>query len=85
MSPPSRPAASPSPYPCRFRVMLYILEGEVRHEYGDGCKQALDNSAGDFIFIEPGIPHEVARQRTGGGFRRPLNGGRWDKIIPYER
>jgi uncharacterized RmlC-like cupin family protein len=42
-----------------FEVMLYILEGRVRHEYGDRLKQSVDNSAGDFIYIEPGIPHEV--------------------------
>jgi|SRR5690348_17188528 uncharacterized RmlC-like cupin family protein len=42
-----------------FEVMLYILEGRVRHEYGDGLKKTVDNEAGDFIFIEPGIPHEV--------------------------
>ena len=42
-----------------FEVMLYILQGRVRHEYGEGLKQAVDNSAGDFIYIEPGVPHEV--------------------------
>jgi uncharacterized RmlC-like cupin family protein len=42
-----------------FEVMLYILEGRVRHEYGEGLKQSVENCAGDFIFIEPGIPHEV--------------------------
>lgn len=42
-----------------FEVMLYILQGNVRHEYGDLLKQSVDNSAGDFIYIEPGIPHEV--------------------------
>jgi uncharacterized RmlC-like cupin family protein len=42
-----------------FEVMLFILEGRVRHEYGDGLEKSLDNAAGDFIFIEPGIPHEV--------------------------
>jgi len=31
----------------------------VRHEYGDGLNQAVENTAGDFIFIEPGVPHEV--------------------------
>src|SRR6185503_15033180 len=36
-----------------FEVMLYILEGRVRHEYGDGLKQVVENTAGDFIFIEP--------------------------------
>ena len=39
--------------------MLYILEGRVRHEYGDGLAKRVDHAAGDFIFIEPGVPHEV--------------------------
>jgi uncharacterized RmlC-like cupin family protein len=42
-----------------FEVMLFILEGRVRHEYGDGLTQSIDNEAGDFIFIRPGVPHEV--------------------------
>ena len=42
-----------------FEVMLYILQGRVRHEYGDGLKESVDNAAGDFIYIEPGVPHEV--------------------------
>jgi len=42
-----------------FEVMLYILEGRVRHEFGEGLSHSVDNAAGDFIFIEPGVPHEV--------------------------
>lgn len=42
-----------------FEVMLYILEGAVRHEYGPALEHQVDNVAGDFIFIEPGVPHEV--------------------------
>jgi len=42
-----------------FEVMLDILEGRVRHEYGDGLKQVVENTAGDFIFIEPGAPPPV--------------------------
>ena len=42
-----------------FEVMLYILEGRVRHEYGPDLKYTVDHEAGDFIFIEPGVPHEV--------------------------
>src|SRR5215208_387316 len=42
-----------------FEVMLYILQGRVRHEYGPNLKKVVDNTAGDFIFIEPGVPHEV--------------------------
>ena len=42
-----------------FDVMLYILQGRVRHEYGPGLKKVVENEAGDFIYIEPGVPHEV--------------------------
>src|SRR5262249_23262686 len=42
-----------------FEVILYIIEGRVRHEFGDGLKQMLENEAGDFIYIKPGVPHEV--------------------------
>jgi len=42
-----------------FEVMLYLLAGRVRHEYGPNLEHSIDNEAGDFIFIEPGVPHEV--------------------------
>ena len=42
-----------------FEVMLYILSGRVRHEFGDHLKQSVENGPGDFIYIEPGVPHEV--------------------------
>lgn len=42
-----------------FEVMLYILAGRVRHEYGDHLRHTIENTAGDFIYIEPGVPHEV--------------------------
>ena len=42
-----------------FEVMLYILEGNVRQEYGPHLTKHVENVAGDFIFIEPGVPHEV--------------------------
>src|ERR1700674_4762389 len=37
-----------------FEVMLYILSGRVRHEYGPALEHSLENEAGDFIFIEIG-------------------------------
>lgn len=42
-----------------FEVMLFLLAGRVRHRYGEGLRHSLDNDAGDFIYIEPGVPHEV--------------------------
>ena len=71
-----------------FDVMLYILHGRVRHEYGAGLKQVVDNEAGDFIYIEPGVPHEVFNLSD----TEPVvavvarsDANEWENIIPYDR
>lgn len=71
-----------------FEVMLYILAGRVRHEYGPGLRQSIDNEAGDLIFIEPGVPHEVFNLST----TEPVvavvarsDASEWEHIIPYDR
>jgi len=71
-----------------FEVMLYILEGRVRHEYGEGLTERVDHQAGDFIFIAPGVPHEVFNLSD----TEPVvavvarsSADEWDKIIPYAR
>jgi uncharacterized RmlC-like cupin family protein len=71
-----------------FEVMLYILEGRVRHEYGDGLREAVENQAGDFIFIEPGVPHEVfnlSQTEEVVAVVARSDASEWQNIIPYSR
>ncbi len=69
-----------------FEVMLYILEGRVRHEYGPDLSSRVENAAGDFIFIEPGVPHEVCNMSD----TEPVvavvarsDAGEWEHIVDY--
>jgi len=68
--------------------MLYILEGRVRHEYGAGLRERVDHGAGDFIFIAPGVPHEVfnlsATEPVVAVVARS-DASEWEHIVPYER
>ncbi len=68
-----------------FEVMLFIVEGRVRHAYGEGLKQSVENEAGDFIFIQPGIPHEVYNigDEPLVAFVARSAADEWDRIIPY--
>jgi uncharacterized RmlC-like cupin family protein len=71
-----------------FEVMLYILEGRVRHEYGPGLKQSLENGPGDFIYIEPGVPHEVfnlSQTQPVVAVVARSDATEWENIIPYDR
>ena len=71
-----------------FDVMLYILQGRVRHEFGPGCRKSVENKAGDFIYIEPGVPHEVFNMSD----TEPVvavvarsDASEWENIITYDR
>lgn len=71
-----------------FEVMLYILKGNVRHEFGDGCKKTLENQAGDFIFIQPGIPHEVFNMSDTEPVMAVVarsDADEWENIVDYDR
>jgi len=71
-----------------FEVMLYILQGRVRHEYGPGLKKAVENGAGDFIFIEPGVPHEVFNLSDSEPVVAVVarsDATEWENIVPYDR
>ena len=71
-----------------FEVILYIVEGKVRHEFGPGLNQAIENEAGDFIYIKPGVPHEVFNMsdtKPVVAFVARSSADEWDNIIPYDR
>lgn len=71
-----------------FEVMLYILEGNVRHEFGDHLKKVLENKAGDFIYIKTGVPHEVFNMSDTEpvvAFVARSSANEWDNIVPYDR
>jgi uncharacterized RmlC-like cupin family protein len=71
-----------------FEVMLYILSGRVRHEFGHKCERILENGPGDFIFIAPGVPHEVFNMSD----TEPVvavvarsDASEWANIVSYDR
>jgi uncharacterized RmlC-like cupin family protein len=71
-----------------FEVMLYILEGRVRHEYGEGLALTVEHQAGDFIFIEAGVPHEVFNLSDVDPVVAVVarsSADEWDRIVPYDK
>lgn len=71
-----------------FEVMLYILEGRVRHAYGDDLVHEVENEAGDFIFIAPGVPHEVYNLSETDPVVAVVarsDANEWERILSYPR
>lgn len=68
-----------------FEVMLFIVQGKVKHTYGENLTESVINEAGDFIYIKPGVPHEVFNigDEPLVAFVARSAADEWDKIINY--
>lgn len=68
-----------------FEVMLFIVQGRVKHTFGEGLANSVINEAGDFIYIKPGVPHEVFNigDEPLVAFVARSAADEWDKIINY--
>jgi uncharacterized RmlC-like cupin family protein len=68
-----------------FEVMLFIVQGKVKHTYGEGLTNEVINEAGDFIYIKPGVPHEVFNigEEPLIAFVARSAADEWDKIVDY--
>ena len=71
-----------------FDVMIYLLKGSVRHEYGPGCRKSVVHRAGDMFYIEPGLPHEVFNCSDDEWVHAVVarsDASEWQNIVPYDR
>lgn len=70
-----------------YEVGLHVLQGRLEHRFGPGLRQTIVNGPGDFIFVEPGVPH-VARNLSD---TEPVvvvvartTPHDWEQAIPYD-
>ncbi len=71
-----------------FDVMVFLLKGSVRHEFGPGCRNSVTHSAGDMFYIEPGLPHEVFNCSDTDWVEAIVSrsdASEWQNIVPYDR
>lgn len=68
-----------------FEVMLFIVQGRVKHTYGENLSRSVINEAGDFIYIRPGVPHEVFNigDEPLIAFVARSAADEWDRILNY--
>jgi uncharacterized RmlC-like cupin family protein len=52
-------AASEPHYHDGFEAAIYQVEGRVETHYGAALQESVISEAGDFLFIPPGLPHQV--------------------------
>ena len=71
-----------------FDVMVFLLKGSVRHEFGPGCRDSVVHRAGDMFYIEPGLPHEVFNCSETDWVEAIVSrsdASEWQNIVSYDR
>ena len=50
-----------------FDVMIYLLKGSVRHEYGPGCRKSVVHDSGDMFYMSQGcrMRFSIVQKPTG--------------------
>lgn len=51
-------AESPIHLHAGFEAGLFILSGRIVHRYGPGMSQSVESGPGEFIYVEPDVPHQ---------------------------
>ena len=65
-------------------AFAHIHDG-FEHTYGENLKKSVINEAGDFIYIKPGVPHEVFNigEEPLIAFVARSAADEWDRIVDY--
>ena len=64
------------------------LQAGAKPDYGPRLEHALENAAGDFIFIAPGVPHEVfnlSASKPVVAIVARSDASEWENIVPFQR
>ena len=69
-----------------YETGIYVLEGEVKTRWGDALENEVVSSAGEFLFIPPGVPHEAINLSETAVARAVVarnDAAEQDKVVPY--
>jgi len=69
-----------------YETGIYVLEGEVKTRWGHELENEVVSTAGEFLFIPPGVPHEainLSRSKVARAVIARNDPGEQDKVVPY--
>lgn len=70
-----------------YETGIYVLQGQVETRYGAHLEQVVVSTAGDFLFIPPGVPHEARNLSQTEAARAVVarnDPNEREKVMPYD-
>jgi uncharacterized RmlC-like cupin family protein len=82
------PGASAEPHiHLGYETGIYVLEGEVKTRWGNQLENEVVSTAGEFLFIPAGVPHEAINVSQSNAARAVVarnDCAEQDKVVPYK-
>jgi uncharacterized RmlC-like cupin family protein len=82
------PGASAEPHFHRdYETAIYILKGQVETRYGKGLQRSIINTAGDFLFIPAGVPHQphnLSETEAAEAIVARNDANEQENVVPYD-
>ena len=82
------PAASAEPHFHKdYETAIYILKGQVETRYGKGLRRSIINTAGDFLFIPAGVPHQphnLSQTEAAEAIVARNDANEQENVVPYD-
>ncbi len=69
-----------------YETAIYVLEGKVRTRWGVGLKNEVVSTAGQFLFIPAGVPHDALNLSATEPARAVVarnDPAEQDNVVPY--
>jgi len=81
------PGARAEPHSHRgYETGIYVLEGEVKTRWGHELENEVVSTAGEFLFIPPGVPHEainLSQSKVARAVIARNDPAEQDTVVPY--
>lgn len=69
-----------------YETGIYVLEGRVLTRWGEALEHEVVSSAGEFLFVPPGVPHEAVNLSATEPARAVIarnDPAEQDKVVPF--
>jgi len=69
-----------------YETGIYVLEGRVRTRWGERLENEVVSTAGEFLFVPPGVPHDATNLSASEPARAIVarnDAAEMDKVAPY--
>jgi uncharacterized RmlC-like cupin family protein len=66
-----------------YETAIYQLEGRVETRFGEALERSVVTQAGDFLFVPPGVPHQLSETERAVALIARNDAGEHERVVSH--